>query len=416
MTKLFQIKEMTSGGWFLLALSLLQISIVSCSPSPFRSDKSLTEASLKENTYYGSGECTPNAPLAQAQLHRLSNKEYIYVIQDLFGVALSAGMFPNPDKKGLSGFSNDITNFSTESALADQNIEAYFLLAAEVADKIMTENPQSVKSLGCGQNTEACFGEIVGNLALRLFRRPLGTLKGDTAPATYIELIKSRGADINEGLKLTLTSMLASPNFLYRTYGSFATPTNGQTDLTNFEIASRLAFFLWSSAPDPELLSSNLKIEAVLNSQISRMLQDARAQRLSQVFGNEWTSYADIMELELPAEFGVKQSLRPSAMEESKQFLHYIFTEGPRLMDLFDANYSFLNDQLADFYQVSGVQGENFRRVDNLGEQRGGMLTQMSILSVTNGPDLDTHPVRRGVWVVNEAMCLEIPDPPEGVD
>jgi hypothetical protein len=299
--------------------------------------------------------------------------------------------------------------------LGSSIIKDYFVLAVDVAGKIMDQNAGSVMNLGCADATDACRDQVINALAKRLFRRPLGSVPGDISLTNLRAMSKSQ-ATANDGMKLVLTAMLSSPGFLYKTYGSFASGASNVRPLNRYELASRLSFMLWSSAPDTELLESDLTNPIIMNEQIDRMFSDPRISRLASGFGNEWTGYKGISLSDLPSEFGVSQDLRAAAVSESREFLNHVLTKSPRMLDFIDGNYSYLNGPLANFYGISGVAGSDFQLVTNLPDQRGGILSQMSVLSSTSGGDVDTHPVKRGLWVVNQAMCITISDPPKDVD
>lgn len=376
--------------------------------SPFSAVQNATSASS-----FGALVASKCDPLDKGKLemHRLSNIEYSYTIKDLFNVTLTSADFPSADRAGVSGFSNDYARFNKDGELVDEVLQGYFQLAGEVANKIMTQNPSSVVGLGCTSTTDACYDEIVNALALRLFRRPLGSVSGDVAVATYRNIIKLEAAK-NDGLKLLLKAMLSSPNYIYRASTSAPSKT-----LTTYELATRLSYFLWLSTPDVELLNSNLRSEVVLSTQIDRMLASPKAARLANDFGNEWMKYQSIQQSELPTVFGVDQALRDLSSTETGTFLNHIFTSSPRLLDIYDANYSFLNQNLASFYGVSGVTGPAFRKVPGMSAvKRTGLMGQMSILASTSAGDVDTHPVIRGLWVAKEVMCITIKDPPAGTD
>jgi hypothetical protein len=360
-------------------------------------------------------QCVKTAAPPKVSLHRLSNREYQNVIKDWFNVDVPKTSFPSADKVGPSGFSNDYENLNNLGYLGDEVIQNYFNLAIEVADLIMDNNPTTVTSLGCATATDNCYDQIIGKLALHLFRRPLGTVTGDMTLANYRTLLKTP-PDKTKGWKLVLVSMLSSPSFMYRTYGSFSAGT-GPVGLNRYELASRLSFFIWASGPDQALLDADVTQPDVMNAQVDRMLNDAaKSARLAVSLGDEWTKYGDITVTPIHEDFGVDDNVRQQAKLESREFMKYLFTQSPRFLDFVDADYSFLNKDMADFYGISGVTGTDFKMVSNLGTQRGGMVSQMSVLAASSGGDNDSHPVRRGMWLMNEVMCIKIGDVPPGVD
>lgn len=360
-------------------------------------------------------KCVPSNILPKVQMHRLSNKEYQNIVADLFGRNVATTSFPLADATGVSGFSNDYARMNNTSYLADEVLAGYYVLAMNVAKDVMANNPNSVLNLACKQNNDNCNGTLIENLAMLVFRRPLGSVTGDMSKTGLLTLFKSQNTRA-KGVELVLTTLLGSPSFLYRSYGSFTNSNAQAVDLNNYEMASRLSFFLWASAPDVALLNANLADGAILDAQIDRMLASTKAKRLSTLFGDEWTKYTDVTLSPVPSEFGVSDTIATQAVGESREFINHVFVNSTRLLDIVDANYSYLNSEMADFYGINGVSGNNFQLVPNLGEERGGLLTHMSLLSPTSGGDTDSHPVRRGLWVAKDIMCIPLNAPPDGVD
>jgi hypothetical protein len=266
----------------------------------------------------------------------------------------------------------------------------------------------------------ACADRILTSLARRAFRRDVTS--ADVAP--YIALYeKSRAAGDFEGaIREAIQAILVSPNFLFRVESDPKDAAVGQSyPLGDFQLASRLSFFLWSSIPDDHLLdlarSGRLHYPALLAREVSRMLADPKADALVDNFGTQYLGLQDLGETMPDAQAypEFSQSLRDAYAEETRLFFRSFVRENRSVLDLVNADYSYLNGELARQYGVSGVSGDQFRRVVfKPGDVRGGVLTQGSVLLITSHANI-TSPVLRGKWIMNNLLNLVVPPPPPGV-
>ena len=265
------------------------------------------------------------------------------------------------------------------------------------------------------QAEAACAKEIVTNLARRAFRRPL--TDDDLAPLMKFYESGRASGSFDDGVRDALSAILASPYFLYRAESADA--AGGTRALSDLELASRLSFFLWSSLPDDELLKlatqSRLSKPDVLAAQVSRMLADPRAESLSEDFAFQWLRISRLDEItpdrgQFPYASGL---LDPRGMfkEELRLFIDSILRSDRSVMDLLTADYTFLNERLAEHYGIENVKGSHFRRVTLTDKARFGLLGKGAILMLTAYPNR-TSPVLRGAWILDRLLGTPPADPP----
>jgi hypothetical protein len=264
----------------------------------------------------------------------------------------------------------------------------------------------------------ACARKIVSNFARRAFRRPVTDEDVNPLMAFYKAGYADGGFD--RGVRDAVTAVLASPHFLYRAE-SGNTLSSART-LSDLELASRLSFFLWSSIPDEELLDlatrSRLSQPDVLAKQVRRMLADPRAKSLVDDFAFQWLNVAKLDEITpdnrlFPQASGL---LDPRAMfkEELRLFIDDVLRNNRNVMELLTANYTFLNERLAEHYGIESVKGSHFRRVTLENDARYGLLGKGAILMLTAYPNR-TSPVLRGAWILERILSSPPPPPPPNV-
>ena len=274
-------------------------------------------------------------------------------------------------------------------------------------------DPVSSQNLSCAQR-------ILETLARRAYRRDVDT--HDLAPLVgfYREGAEDDGFDA--GIQLALKGLLVAPEFLFRIERDpeGIAPQTAYA-LSNFELASRLSFFLWSSIPDDELLDlaseERLSDTAVLHAQVQRMIASDKADAFIENFAGQWLFLRNL-EASVPVQSNFPDfddTLRQSLRQETELFFESIVREDRSVLDLLTADYTFMNGRVAKHYGVTGIQGPEFRRV-RLGPDnpRRGILGHGSILTVTSYPDR-TSPVVRGKWILENLLGAEPPDPPPDV-
>ncbi len=261
-----------------------------------------------------------------------------------------------------------------------------------------------------------CAKTILSTLARRAYRRPVIDADLEIPLSLYAEGASSGGFE--SGIELAVRGILVSPNFLFRFEDQ---PSSVAPDtpyrISDLELASRLSFFLWSSIPDDELVDlavgGTLHDPGVLREQVLRMLADPRSQALVDDFAGQWLHIRNVAEFQPSPEllFHFDDNLRMAFERETKMFFESIIRENRSVLDLLDADYTFLNERLAKHYGIRGVYGERFRRVAlPANSVRRGLLGQGSILTGTSRPNR-TSPVIRGKWVLENLLGAPPPPP-----
>jgi len=263
--------------------------------------------------------------------------------------------------------------------------------------------------------------EVLGRLTTRAYRRPATDAEVGRL-VKLVDVVLRDGGRFEEGIQLALQAVLVSPYFLYRWEVDPERLTAGQgRDLNSFEIASRLSYFVWSSMPDDTLLAlaqrGDLTRRDVRESQVRRMLADPRSAALVRNFGGQWLQIRNLDQAEPDATLFPKwdPALRDAMRRETEMFLEALFREDRKITDLVDADFTFVNARLAEHYGISGVEGEEFRRVTLSPDSgRGGVLTMGSVLTITSVPTR-TAPVLRGKWILEQILGTPPPPPPPNV-
>ncbi len=288
-----------------------------------------------------------------------------------------------------------------------------------------TEPPASYRKLFiCGHERGAheasCGRMIVSNLARRAYRRPVTAAEVDEK-LRLVALAQREGDSFEEGVRLAVEAILASPHFLFKIERDPGTGAGGAAHpISEHELASRLSYFLWSSMPDEELFraadAGNLRKPGVLEGQVRRMMADAKARNLVDNFAAQWLQLRNLGRTKPDgARFPtVDDELLDAMRRETSLFVEAIIREDRSILDFIDAPFTYLNGILARHYGISGVTGEKFRRVELDGEQRSGLLTQAAILTVSSYPTRTSIPVR-GKWVLENLLGSAPPPPPPDV-
>ncbi|MBX5462686.1 MAG: DUF1592 domain-containing protein [Steroidobacteraceae bacterium] len=297
----------------------------------------------------------------------------------------------------------------------------------------LTETPSRRKIFTCrpasAAEEEPCAREILGTLARRAFRRPV-----DEADLQLLMQFYRAGAQeggFESGIRTALTKILSSPYFLFRAeIAPEGTAPGTAFALNDFELASRLSFFLWSRPPDDELLdvaaAGRLKDRTVLEAQVRRMLADPRSSTLATNFAYQWLGIGKLDEIVPdPATFpyaanhrdvvGVDGDVREDMKKEINLFVESIFREDRSVLDLLSADHTYLNERLALHYGIRNVKGDRFRRVKLADPNRWGLLGKGGVLMATSYPNR-TAPVLRGAWILDTLMGTPASAPPPNVE
>jgi hypothetical protein len=267
----------------------------------------------------------------------------------------------------------------------------------------------------------SCAESIFRDLATKAYRRPV-TQEDVAELMVFYDQGLAEGGGFDAGVRTGLEAILAAPEFLFRFEHEPENAQPGQAyRLSDMDLATRLSFFLWASGPDQELLdaaaSGRLSNDAVLEQQVRRMLADPRSDALATRFVHQWLRLQDVGEDVWPVPFyypDFSAQLADAMVTETELFFQHLVREDRSLLELFSADYTFLNERLAKHYDIPGVAGDEFRLVRYPTDQRRGILGHGSVLLLTSVPDR-TSPVIRGKWVMEVLMGTPPPPPPPNV-
>lgn len=260
--------------------------------------------------------------------------------------------------------------------------------------------------------------EIVGTFARKAFRRPVARPEIDRLLSLY-EMGRKQGENFESAVRLCLQAILVSPHFLFR--GELQPEPDNPSrvhPVNEFALASRLSYFLWASMPDDTLfeLAARGKLRKNLPEQIQRMLASPKSRSLVDNFAAQWLQIRNLKvaspDPDLFPEYD--ESLADDMRQETERFFDYVLRENRSVLELLDADYTFVTPRLARHYGLPAISGEGFQKVSLAGTARGGLLTQGSILTITSNPTR-TSPVKRGKWILENILGTPPPPAPPNV-
>jgi hypothetical protein len=266
---------------------------------------------------------------------------------------------------------------------------------------------------------EACAREALYGFASRAFRRPATSDELDRL-IKLVLLARDQGDSYERDIQLAMQAVLVSPHFLFRVETDPAGSKPAAHYLNDFELASRLSYFLWSSMPDDALFvqakRGDLRKPDVLVGHVRRMLADAKSDALVQNFAGQWLQTRNLSVIAPDGDRfpGFDDALRSAMQRETELFFGAILREDRSLLEFLDSDFTFVNERLARHYGIHGVLGNEFRRVKLHDHRRGGVITQASMLAVTSNPTR-TSPVKRGKWILENILGTPPPPPPPSV-
>ncbi len=330
-----------------------------------------------------------------------------------------------------------LNDFYDEKAPADQRDRNLVIDFIEVQGPAQSKNspkPESHRRIIFKEPTKAnqadLAREIIERFATRAYRRPVSP--GEVARLQkFVDLASQNGDGFERGIQLAVEAILVSPQFLYRVElgrrtnpgkivrGAGSKPPEA-VPITEFELASRLSYFLWSSMPDDELFNlardGKLRSGENLETQVRRMLRDPKAKALVENFADQWLQIRNVRTVDRDRKQfpSFDDDLRSAMIEETERFVEAVMREDRSVLDLIDADFTYVNERLARHYGMKGVSGNDFRRVSLVGTGRGGVLAQASVLTVTSNPTR-TSPVKRGKWILEQILGAPTPPPPPDV-
>jgi mono/diheme cytochrome c family protein len=272
-------------------------------------------------------------------------------------------------------------------------------------------------NVNAGLKPREAAREIVARFATRAFRRPVTPDEVERLLKMYDKSDKD-GDRFENRVRLALYRVLVSPHFLFRVERDPANAESGKAyPISEYALASRLSYFVWSSMPDDELFSLAGKGQLLKNlePQLRRMLKDPKSSAFVENFVGQWLTLRNLADVAPdPKVFpGFDDALRSAMSKETELFFNAMLREDRNILDFIDSDFSFVNERLAEHYGIEGVKGEAFHRV-KLPANRGGILTQASILTLTSYP-ARTSPVQRGKWVLEQILGTPPPPPPPDV-
>jgi hypothetical protein len=375
-------------------------------------------------------------------IRRLSHSEYHYTILDLVDVDFDARNYFPSDGSGGGGFDNQ----GGALFFTPLKLERYYDAAEIIIDSARQNKtkwsklvPISyeqnwwqrfrnwVKSLFSDEYDEVNPPELAAEkvifpFATKAYRR---FLKNDEEEKliNLFRIVYDQKDSIdnprrfNESVAQTFISILISPHFLYRVEEEPEMP--GAYPLSNFEVATRLSYFLWSSMPDQELFNlaylGKLEDTVVLEAQVRRMLADPKAKRFAENFSTQWLGITKLINNQPMVDKekypGFDMTIRKALYHETIEYFYHVLTKSKNMLDLISSNYTFLTKDLADFYGIEGPTSEDFEKVVLPDSTRGGVLGMGSVLSATSF-EMRTSPVIRGKWVLEQLLGISPPPPP----
>jgi hypothetical protein len=265
------------------------------------------------------------------------------------------------------------------------------------------------------KSDEEIYGrEVLTRFMRRVWRRPVTSREVDQFMALFAKY-RPGFSNFEDAMLEVLATGLATPEFLYLTERTPAESTKGRSAISGLELASRLSFFLWSSIPDEELLElaeqGRLKRPAVLTAQVERMLADPRSRRLSQNFVQQWLGLDGLDNVTHVTDSSLKEAMR----EEPVAFFDEVLKSNSSIMDFIHSEYAVVNERLAGHYRIPEVYGPHFRKVPIQSQtNRGGLLTSAATLTM-NSDGKDSHPLKRGIWMLERILHDPPPLPPPNV-
>lgn len=375
-------------------------------------------------------------------IRRLGHSEYQYTILDLLHVDFDAKNYFPSDGSGGGGFDNQ----GRALFFTPLKLERYYDAATTIVDSVYRNKElwSKVVPITYNQNwwqrfrnwvkslffdsyeevnpPELAAQKVIFPFATKAYRRFLKDGEKAKLMALFQTVYEQNDSLENPGrfddaIAQTFKSVLVSPNFLYRVEEE--PERAGAYPVSNFELATRLSYFLWSSMPDQELFNlaymGKLQDTVVLETQVRRMLANPKAKRFAENFSTQWLGVTKLLEdqpLLDPVKYpGFDMKIREALYRETIEYFYYVLTESKNLMELINSNYTFLTKDLAEYYGIPGVDAQTFQKVTLTDSVRGGVLGMGSVLTTTSFATR-TSPVVRGKWVMEQLLGISPPPPP----
>ncbi|MFL2911691.1 MAG: DUF1592 domain-containing protein [Limisphaerales bacterium] len=352
------------------------------------------------------------------QARRLTHIEFSNTLRDLLGLNMNLVEDFPIDLSGKSGFDNSANTLFLQPILMerylgaiDKAVEATIPLEGNPTEK----SPVLIVWPNNKEEELEAAGKIINRFLLRAFRRPPTNREVNEVSAVY-----NRSREKNEpfaiGVRRALGAALVSPVFLLKS--EQVKETNESYQVDEFELASRLSYFLWASMPDDELfrmaLEKRLAKPDEFARQVVRMLADSKADALGNVFAAQWLGFDALgvrVRLDPIDNPWCTDTLMTAMKQESAMGFTSLVRKNKPLSDLIQSKTTYVNEELAKFYKLKGVKGNEMRLVAHTDKRRYGLFGQASVLAVTSSP-YRTSPIRRGEWILDSLLGTPPPPPP----
>jgi hypothetical protein len=358
-----------------------------------------------------------NADVGRQAIHRLNNSEYDNTVRDLLGLPAAARTSFIPDEKSV-GFDNIASAFGMTAAQYEQ----YFNSALALSDKVFADAALRSKIVTCAPAAAGdvnCTKAIVKAFGQRAYRRPLQPAEIDGLTKLGTDAL-ALGEDFNGAIKQVVKTVLASVPFLYRVEMDSDPNSKAAHPLDAYELASRLSYLQWSTMPDDQLFMAasdgSLMKTDVLSAQVDRMLADPKAKEFTASFAGQWLGLRTFQGHQVDTTvFPMFDEATRQAMYQEGILYFSEFLAGSLTMDkFFSTDMNFVNAKLGAFYGITGGGATDLTKVTNTGDERVGFLGLGAFLTQTSY-SYRTAPTLRGVWVLENLLCQEIPPPPANV-
>jgi hypothetical protein len=366
----------------------------------------------------GSGPLAGSTPGAiannpgRSEMHRLNNTEYNATVKDVLGTALQPA---NSNWRGgeIQGFDN----IASVLGVDETQYNLYLDAAEALANEFFGSPALKARFVSCALTDEAaCTKDFITKAGLRIFRRPLRDAEIAVYQKVYTD-VRAQGQDHEGSLKHVLWSLLASAEFLFR----IELPKgNTARALDGYELASRLSYFLWTSAPDDTLLDAASKNalgkDAEVQATVDRMLADAKSSRFVEAFAGQWLGAREVESHPVaPDRFpDWNAEMATAARDEMYAYFDDFLRNNRSWLEFLQTDVNYVNAALAPLYDMTGVTGTTLQRVQYTTDQRAGFMGLAGFLALSS-MDRRTSPTLRGKWVLGNLLCTEAPPPPQDV-
>jgi len=360
------------------------------------------------------GEPAVSGVLPVTRVARLTHEQYQNTVNDLFGIDDDSSAAFAPD--ALDGLDFDTSlDFRVDSRLGPQ----YRAAAEALAQKAVSDDSVFARLVSCDTSAASCEGTFIASFGQKAFRRPLTSAETTRFSALFEQgpdLVAS-GDDFKDGVSLVVESMLQSPQFLYRTELSATAGKNGLIALDDWELATRLSYFLWNTTPSDALLKSasagTLNTADQVKAAAAQLVVDSRATAMAVSFHRQaWDGRFSHIAPDAKTYPNAPTDLLQRVTDATQAFYGDVVDNDGGLKELLTAPYAFADSALAPLYGAK-VSGSALTRVDFDASVRKGLLMQVGYLA-SNAYAIKTDPIHRGLFVVRNLLCHDIPDPPPG--